>query len=256
VPDVALLGDAGLVLEQLMEASRDVAPPGRFQESPVARRIARLWEQYARRMAALPDMVDGAVHPAKVVEQVQRQIGTNTLIVLGEGANRVWTASHLRIPAAARWVSASDYGCMGFAVPAAIGAKLARPDLQVIALTGDGSFQMQMHELPVAVQHDAPVTWIVMNNDCLGWIKWGQQRYGGERYYATDFAPNWRFDKVAEACGCFGARAQTPGEFAAALAKALSANADGTPAVVEVRVPPFEQTPGFIAHHDQLRGES
>jgi len=254
VPDVALLGDAKLVLRQLIQAARDSAPRGSFRESAAAEEIAHLWHKYAQACAALPDMLEGAVHHIRVVEEVQRQMANNAVIVLGEGANRCWTASHLRIPAAGRWVSASDYGCMGFAVPAAIGAKLARPEARVIALTGDGSFQMQMQELPVAIQHRAPVTWIVMNNNCLGWIKWGQERYWSERFYATDFQPNWRFDKVAEACGCFGARAETPEELASALSSALQANEEGTPAVIDVRVPQLAQTPGFVVHHDQLRG--
>jgi len=251
-PDVALLGDAQLVLRQLIAAARDRlgSDAGGLQpDAPIIQEIAKLKAQYAERVQAQIAASEGPVHPAQLLAEVQRQKDDDAIIVLGEGANRAWTATQLRIDAPGHWVSASDFGCMGYAVPAAIGAKLAKPECQVIALTGDGSFQMQMHELPVAAQHNAPVTWIIMNNNCLGWIKWGQKVRYDERYYAVDFDPNWRHDMVAEAAGCHGERVESPEQLEPAISAAVRANAEGQPAVVEVLTPQTEQTDGFVEHH-------
>jgi acetolactate synthase-1/2/3 large subunit len=251
-PDVALLGDAQLVLRQLIAPVRDRIhgkQTGMQPDAPIVQEIAQLRARYAERVQAQIDASEGPVHPAQLLAEVQRQKDDDAIIVLGEGASRVWTATELKIDAPGHWVSASDFGCMGYAVPAAIGAKLAKPECQVISITGDGSFQMQMQELPVAAQHSAPVTWIVMNNNCLGWIKWGQKVRYDERYYAVDFAPNWRHDLAAEAAGCHGERVESPEQLEAAISAALRANAEGQSAVVEVLTPQTEQTDGFVQHH-------
>lgn len=251
-PDVALLGDAQLVLRQLIAATKDRLsdrPRGMHTDDPIVQEIERLKAQYAERVQAQIAASEGPVHPAQLLAEVQRQKDQDAIIVLGEGAGRVWTATELKIDTPGHWVSASDFGCMGYAVPAAIGAKLAKPECQVIAITGDASFQMQMQELPVAAQHNAPVTWIVMNNNCLGWIKWGQKVRYDERYYAVDFDPNWRHDLAAEAAGCHGGRVESPEQLEGAIAAALRANAEGQPAVVEVLTPQTEQTDGFVQHH-------
>lgn len=246
VPDVTLAGDAKLVLRQLIEACQDFAYQGEWEKSPRVAALRKLWNDYEQQVRKWLRPSEEGVHPFQVVREVEQQMEDDAIIVLGEGANRVWTASHLRLRSAGNWVSSSEYGCMGLAVPAAIGAKLGRPDSQVIAITGDGSFQMQMQELPVALQYSAPVTWIVMNNNCLGWIKFCQERGCQGRYIAVDFDPNWRFDQVAQACGCFGVRVENSGQLKAAIAGAFEANRQGQPAVVEVMIPEMEQTPGFL----------
>jgi len=109
---------------------------------------------------------------------------------------------------------------MGFGVAGAIGAKLAAPERKVICITGDGAFQMFMKELPTAVQYDAPVTWIVLNNYSLGWIKLHEKALG-ERYIAVDFEAQPDFAAFAEACDCYGERVEEVDAIRPALEKAL-----------------------------------
>jgi thiamine pyrophosphate-dependent acetolactate synthase large subunit-like protein len=155
----------------------------------------------------------------------------------------------LRVPTAGSWVVSSGFACMGLATAAVFGVKAACPERQVIALTGDGSFQMQMQELPVAIQYKLPVTWVILNNDCLGWIKWQQEFIQDGRCIDVDFRPNWDFVKVAEAAGCFGTRVERAEELPGALQRAFEANRQGIASVVDVRILELEQAPGFLAYY-------
>jgi acetolactate synthase-1/2/3 large subunit len=106
-----------------------------------------------------------------------------------------------------------------------------------------------MQELPAALQHQAPVTWIVMNNSALGWIKWYEAQFFDGRYISVDYDVSWRYDKVAEAAGCFGIHVDQPENLKKAIAAALAANNDGLPAVVDVATPVMAQAPYFAANH-------
>jgi acetolactate synthase-1/2/3 large subunit len=119
----------------------------------------------------------------------------------------------------------------------------------VVCVTGDGAFQMASQELPTAVQHSAPVTWLILNNFGLGWPKYGQKRLG-ERYIAVDFSAQPDFAQVARACGCYGERVGQVEEVRGALERALRANQDGTPAVLDFVVDPWDEPEGFHLYHD------
>ena len=140
---------------------------------------------------------------------------------------------------------------MGFGVAGAIGAKLAQPEKRVVCTTGDGAFQMFMKELPTAVQHGAPVTYVVLNNAGLGWIKFGQKRRG-ERYIATDFTSQPDFAAVATANGCYGERVSEPQDIRPALDRALEANNEGRPAVLDFIVDGWDFSPGFKRYYERL----
>jgi acetolactate synthase-1/2/3 large subunit len=111
---------------------------------------------------------------------------------------------------------------------------------------------MHYQELPTAVQHRAPVTWVVLDNRSLGWIKFGQRRLG-ERYIATDYEAQPDFARLAEACGCYGENVRQPGAVRGALARALEANEEGRPAVVAFTVDGWEFAEGFYAYYGLKR---
>ncbi|MEN6305159.1 MAG: thiamine pyrophosphate-binding protein, partial [Armatimonadia bacterium] len=202
-PDVCLLGDAGLVLRQLMGACGE-SGMGNREPAEVQRRVA---EGKAAHRACVDQIIartKGPVHHAQFIRELNRLMPTDTVGVIGEGANRVWTATELALTTTGSWVSASDFGCMGYAVAAAIGASFAAPGRKVVALTGDGSFQMQMQEIVVAAQYKLPITYVVFNNNCLGWIKWGQKVGREERFYCVDYEVNWKHAEAAKAAGLTG----------------------------------------------------
>ena len=146
-------------------------------------------------------------------------------------------------------VAPGEQTCMGMGVAGAIGAKLARPDKKVVCITGDGAFQMHYQELPTAVQYGAPVTWVVLDNRSLGWIKFGQKRLGG-RYISVDYEVQPDFVQIARACGCYGEKAERPEDVRGTLERALQANQAGKPAVVVFSVDPWDFSEGFHAYYN------
>jgi len=248
-PDICLLGDAKLTLAQLVEACADDAGNRDFAAGEAAKHIADLKQEWRAQVDTLVARSKGPVHFSQFLQQLNRIMPDGAVVVVGEGANRVWTATELQLTAPGTWVSASDFGCMGYAVGASIGAAMARPGNNVLCITGDGSFQMQMQEIIVAVQYKLPITYVVFNNNALGWIKWSQKIGRDERFYCTEFTANWNHAEAAQAAGLAGFFVDSADKSAPAIEGALQANADGRPALIEVAVPWDEQTPGFVAHH-------
>ena len=146
---------------------------------------------------------------------------------------------------------------MGFAVPAAIGAKVGRPDDLVFAIDGDGCFQMTSQELITAATEGIPIKVAVMNNGSLGMVKQWQRLFYGGRYSAIDLTTQVPdYVKLAEAMGCVGLRAESPGEVVPTLEKALAV--EDRPVVVEFRVDPdamvFPMVPAGASNDDVVLG--
>ncbi|MFO7945642.1 MAG: thiamine pyrophosphate-binding protein [Armatimonadota bacterium] len=248
-PDICLFGDAALTLDRVIEACAEDAGDRNWRDSDAARQVAELRAQHRDNIERLVAETKGPVHFAQFLWELNNLMPEDASVVVGEGANRVWTATQLELKTPHTWVSASDFGCMGYAIGASIGAALARPGKNCFCLTGDGSFQMQMQEIVVAAQYELPITYVVFNNNALGWIKWGQKTGRDERYYATDFRANWNHAEAAQAAGLAGLFVDSPEKCGHAIESALQANESGRPALIEVAVPWDEQTPGFCAHH-------
>jgi acetolactate synthase-1/2/3 large subunit len=129
-------------------------------------------------------------------------------------------------------VPSSFYG-MGFSAAAAPVAKLVRPNHPAVCFVGDGSFNMVMNIMPMAAEYGLPVTWCILDDQALGSIRDIQQTYFNGRYIGTEFSFQPDFGKVAEACGCYGEKITDPAEVEPALRRAIAANEDGRPAVLD-----------------------
>ncbi len=244
-PDLAIQSDASLALNAL---SAELARRGFVADDG---RSAVVME---RRAAAIEHARDDARSDAmpmqgrRIVSEINQVFGANTILVKENGGADLWSYFW-------PYYQARDAGCivppaeqtvMGLGVAGSIGAKLARPDRQVVCTTGDGAFQMSMQELPTAAQEQAPVTWVVMNDRALGWPRWSQKHALGERYIATEFSETFDFAAVARASGCEGWKVEQPDELQTYLERARQANLDGKPAVVEVPVDQDDK-------HDEFR---
>ena len=142
---------------------------------------------------------------------------------------------------------------MGFGVAGAIGAKLGRPDAHVVCVTGDGAFQMFAKEIPTAVQHGAPVLWVVLNNHGLGWTQWGQ-RATGAPLIASEFEAQPDMVAIARASGAHAEQIERPAEIGDALARARRALEDGVPAVLDCVIDTWDYPEGFVDYHREVRG--
>ena len=145
--------------------------------------------------------------------------GEDTVFVTDVGQNQMWAALHLEVDAPRHHLTSGGCGTMGFGLPAALGAKIALPEAQVVQICGDGGFKMTGMEIYTAMRESAPFITVVINNSCLGMVRQWQQVFYDKRYSSTILTP-FNFVGFAKACGADGATVTTCAEFTAALAKA------------------------------------
>jgi acetolactate synthase-1/2/3 large subunit len=158
----------------------------------------------------------------------------DTIWTTGVGQHQMFAAQWLRIDGTRRFITSGGLGTMGFGFPAALGAKLGRPEATVVCIDGDGCFQMTAQELATAVVYDIPVIVAVMNNGWLGMVRQWQELFHDERYSQTHLnAQIPDYVKLAEAFGAVGFRAENEAEVDVAI---MAAVASGKPAVIDFRI--------------------
>ena len=252
IPDVAVVGDAKLVLRDLTTLLRNQVK-GKLSENNRISALLRAKEEYEDKVKAecLTDSIP--IKTKRVIRELNQVFGKDTILVNENGSQDLWSyyVPYYKVLDVNACVAPGEQTCMGGGVAAAIGAKLAMPERKVVCTTGDGAFQMFMKELPTAVQHEAPVTYVVLNNFSLGWVKFNQKRRR-DRSVATDFKVQPNFVQVAEACECYGERVERPGDIRPALERALKANLEGKPAVLDFIVDGWDFAPGFKNFYNRL----
>jgi acetolactate synthase-1/2/3 large subunit len=252
IPDVAIVGDAKLALQDLTSSLRSRLKD-KAEGNSRKDMLLKAKEEYEEKMKTecLSDAVP--IKTKRVIRELNEVFGKDTILVNENGSQDLWSYyyPYYKVLDINACVAPGEQTCMGFGVAGAIGAKLAMPEKKVVCVTGDGAFQMFMKELPTAVQHEAPITYVVLNNFSLGWVKLNQKRRG-DRFIATDFIIQPDFVKVAEASKCYGERVERPGDIRSALERALKANLKGTPAVVEFIVDGWDFAPGFKRFYERL----
>jgi pyruvate dehydrogenase (quinone)/pyruvate oxidase len=239
--EIGLCGDAKLTLEQLAPLLHR-RPDRSFLEQAQAE--MRDWRALQEERA---QPVDGnPIKPDAIPFHLGRHLADRAILCGDSGTVTTWAArTELR---RGQLFSFSGTMCsMMAALPYAIGAQVAYPDRQVVALTGDGSLTMMMGELATLAQHGLPVKVVVMRNDVLGLIKWEQMAFLGNPQYGVELAPV-DFVKVAEACGLRGVRIEDPSRVGDQLAEALGSEG---PALIEAVVDPHDMpmTPTINPEH-------
>ncbi|HPL16995.1 MAG TPA: biosynthetic-type acetolactate synthase large subunit [Spirochaetota bacterium] len=211
--DVPIVGDCRRVLTQMIE---------QIKAPKIDEWLAEIDRLKREHPLTYERNGDDRIKPQFVVEEIYRQTKGDAIICTEVGQNQMWAAQFYKYTQPRTFVSSGGLGTMGYGFPAAIGAQLARPDKRVIDIAGDGSIQMNIQELIVAVQHRLPVIIAILNNGFLGMVRQWQQLFFDRRYSHTciDFAPD--FVKLAEAYGAEGIRIKTYDEVAPALQKALA----------------------------------
>jgi acetolactate synthase I/II/III large subunit len=182
---------------------------------------------------------DGPIKPQHVIEELHRITDGEAIVVSGVGQHQMWASQYWQFGAPRSWVNSGGLGTMGFAVPAAIGAKVGRPGRLVYAIDGDGCFQMTMQELLTAVHEQIPIKVAILNNRSYGMVQQWQDLFYGGRRSATHLGERWPdYPALAESLGCAGLRADHPGEVATVIEKSLAI--DDRPVVTEFVVDPDE----------------
>ena len=164
------------------------------------------------------------IKPQFVIEKLFELTKGNAIITTEVGQNQMWSAQYYHFNKPNHFITSGGLGCMGFGLPAAIGAQAACPDQTVVDIAGDGSIQMNIQELATAMQFGLPVKVVILNNGYLGMVRQWQELFYEKRYACTnmEYAPD--FVKLAEAYGAMGLRATKPEEVEEVLLKGLSSN--------------------------------
>jgi acetolactate synthase-1/2/3 large subunit len=182
----------------------------------------------------------GALKPQLVVETLRDSTPDDTIVVAGVGQHQMWASQYWKFDNPNTWVNSGGAGTMGFAVPAAIGAKVGRPDKMVWAIDGDGCFQMTAQELVTASAERIPIKVAILNNAYLGMVRQWQELFYAERYSEVYLSPDLPdYVKWAEAMGCVGLRVESAEEVAPAIEKANGI--DDRPVVIDFRTDAFEK---------------
>ena len=188
--DYPLVGDAKLVLKQML----DMAKPMEHSEW-----INFLNSYKTERVFDAP--IEGTVNPRKFIDKLSKAMPADTVVAADVGQNQIWTATGFNFKEGGRFITSGGMGTMGYSVPAAIGAKMADPKRPVLAICGDGSFQMNFMELATAVQHNVPIKIIVMTNTRLGMVRELQTMGYDDRQTAVFLDGSPDFVKLADAYG-------------------------------------------------------
>lgn len=172
------------------------------------------------------------IMPQFVIEQIAEAC-KDAIIVTEVGQHQMWAAQYFKYSTPRTFLTSGGLGTMGYGFPAAMGAKVGRPDKTVINISGDGSFQMNSQELATVVQNDIPVVTVILNNGYLGMVRQWQELFYDRRYSCTCIKGSVDFVKLAEAYGALGLRAEKPSEVRSAIEEAVRS---GRPAIVDVIV--------------------
>ncbi len=212
-PDLKIVGDAKVVLTQLNKLIKPLATDAW---------LATL-DGYKKRFP-LHYKIQGGLKMQHVLDVWDRLTDSNAIVTTDVGQHQMWSAQFNKSKAPWNWISSGGAGTMGFGFPAAIGAQLGRPDDIVLAVVGDGGFQMTLCELSTAVLQKVPIKILVLNNHFLGMVRQWQELFFDNRTSGVDLEGNPDFVKLAEAYGAKGFQIKRPADIEKVLTKALEYN--------------------------------
>ncbi|WP_448061490.1 acetolactate synthase large subunit [Cellulomonas hominis] len=236
--DVPIVGDLKEVIADLLpELAREHTQHGRPD-------LEAWWHQIDDWRATFPlgfdEPTDGQLAPQQVISRIGAVSGPESIFVAGVGQHQMWASQFIRYERPNSWINSGGLGTMGFAVPAAMGAKVGDPDRTVWAIDGDGCFQMTNQELATCAINDIPIKVAVINNSSLGMVRQWQTLFYESRYSHTDLHTGHGtrripdFVKLAEAYGCVGLRCEADGDIDATIKRAMEI--DDQPVVVDFTV--------------------
>lgn len=221
-PHLSLVADAKIALqavaENLNSRSRE-----EFEESEVLKKDWR--DQIAQWQKAVPlscEYSETEIKPQAVIEELHRATNGDAIIVTDVGQHQMWAAQFYPFKRSRQWLTSGGLGTMGFGLPAAMGAAVACPGQKVVAVVGDGGFQMTNQEIITAIQYGIPLKVLIMNNGCLGMVRQWQEMFYDRAYSEIDLSVSPDFVKLAEAYGARGLRAKTPSELKTVLEEGLN----------------------------------
>ncbi|AGL20479.1 acetolactate synthase, large subunit [Actinoplanes sp. N902-109] len=232
--DVPIVGDARHVIDELI-AAVSAGANGTGSYDPWWAQLNDLRERYP---LGYEEPTDGTLAPQYVIERIGELIGPDAIYVAGVGQHQMWASQFIKYEKPGTWLNSGGAGTMGYAVPAAMGAKVGRPDTAVWAIDGDGCFQMTNQELATCALEGIPIKVAVINNGNLGMVRQWQTLFYDGRYSNTELGTHKHripdFVKLAEALGCVGLRCESKADVDATIKAAM--DIDDRPVVIDFTV--------------------
>jgi len=231
--DVAVVGDLKNVLRALVPATKVALAKSAPDLTPWLNEVYGWRSKFP---LGYDKPSDGSVSPQYVIERIGKISGPDTIFAAGVGQHQMWASQFIGYEKPRTWLNSGGLGTMGYAVPAAMGAKVGAPDTTVWAIDGDGCFQMTNQELVTCALNNIPIKVAVINNESLGMVRQWQTLFYNQRYSNTDLhskrIPDFKL--LAEAMGCVGLRCETPGDVDKTIEAAMAIN--DRPVVVDFNV--------------------
>jgi acetolactate synthase-1/2/3 large subunit len=233
VADVPIVGDAKFVIDELVTAvAAEHAGGHQADLGEWWRTLNDLRDRYP---VGWEEPGDGTLAPQYVIKRLGEIAGPEAIYTAGVGQHQMWASQFISYENPGTWLNSGGLGTMGFAVPAAMGAKVGRPDATVWAIDGDGCFQMTNQELATCALEGIPIKVAIINNGNLGMVRQWQTLFYNERYSNTDLGTHKHrvpdFVKLAEALGCVGLRCETAADVDSTIEAAMRIN--DAPVVVD-----------------------
>jgi len=231
--DVALIGDLRLTIDALIPALKSEF---KKNQPDISAWLTQAYGWRTRFPLGYDHPTDGSVSPQYVIERIGKMSGPDAIYVAGVGQHQMWASQFISYEKPRTWLNSGGLGTMGYAVPAAMGAKVGAPDTTVWAIDGDGCFQMTNQELVTCALNNIPIKVAVINNESLGMVRQWQTLFYNERYSNTELhskrIPD--FAKLADAMGCVGLTCDSTDDVDKTIAKAMEIN--DRPVVVDFSV--------------------
>ncbi|MBN1974124.1 MAG: biosynthetic-type acetolactate synthase large subunit [Sedimentisphaerales bacterium] len=224
--DIPVVGDAKIILKELTKQVE-------YQEREEWFRKIAEWK---KKFAFAYDKKASNVKPQYVIEEICKQTKNKAIITTGVGQNQMWSAQFYKFIQPRQFISSGGLGTMGFGLPAAIGAQIARPGELVIDIDGDHSFNMTMTELATAVEHNLPIKVCILNNGYMGMVRQWQELFYGRRY-SKSYLKNPNYESLAKAIGAVGMTVNKKSDVSKAVEQMLK---EKQPCVVDFHVEPEE----------------
>jgi acetolactate synthase-1/2/3 large subunit len=232
--DVPIVGDARYVIDELIDAVKAASAAADADPD-----LSGWWDQLNDLRERYPlgweEATDGTLSPQYVIKRLGEIVGPDAIYVAGVGQHQMWAAQFISYEKPNSWLNSGGLGTMGYAVPAAMGAKVGKPGTTVWAIDGDGCFQMTNQELATCALEGIPIKVAVINNGNLGMVRQWQTLFYGERYSNTDLGTHKHripdFVKLGEALGCIGLRCESAADVDKTIEAAMAIN--DAPVVVD-----------------------
>jgi acetolactate synthase-1/2/3 large subunit len=229
--NLAIVSDAGMALEELCRVlSRKLKSR---KDTPWSRKVREVKESFADRI----ENSGKELTPPKILKELRKLLPPQTIVTTEVGQNQMWASLYFKALQPRTFITSGGFGCMGYGFPASLGAKVAKPDVPVLDIAGDGSFRMTENSLATSISEKIPVTVLILNNRMLGMVAQWQRLFYNRRYSAVQLGDLPDFSKLSEAYGAEGIRVGSIKEMSEAVKKSLQSDVT---TVIDVPIDPEE----------------